>query len=66
MGPAAGVARRLKGRQHRLPHFRRFLQGGGGVIQVDHGLTTFPACSNFSAMTYIFVTPPTASRSVRP
>ena len=66
MGPTAGVARRLKGRQHRLPHFRRFLQGGGGVIQVDHGLTTFPACSSFSAMAYIFVTPPTANFSVRP
>ena len=42
------------------------MQGGCGVIKVDHGLTTFPAFSIFSAMTYILVTPPTASFSVMP
>ena len=37
--------------------------GGGGIIKIDHGLMTFPAAESFSAMTYIFVTPPTASVS---
>ena len=66
MCPASGVARRLQSRKHRLPHHRRLLQRGGGMIEVDHGLTTFPAFSIFSAMTYIFVTVPMRSFSVRP
>ena len=66
MRPASGVARRLQSRKHRLPHHRRLLQRGGGMIEVDHGLTTFPAFSIFSAMTYIFVTVPMRSFSVRP
>ena len=59
MGSTARVARCLQRIQHRLPHFRGLVQGGCGVIKVDHGLTTFPAFSIFSAMTYIFVTLPT-------
>ena len=66
MRPAARIARMFQRIQHGLPHAGRLLQGGGGVVEVDHGLTTFPAFSIFSAMTYIFVTPPTASFSVRP
>ena len=66
MRPTARIARMFQCIQHGLPHAGRLLQGGGGVVEVDHGLTTFPAFSIFSAMTYIFVTPPTASFSVRP
>ena len=66
MGSTARVARCLQSIQHRLPHLRGLVQGGRGVIKVDHGLTTFPAFSIFSAMTYILVTPPTASFSVMP
>ena len=66
MGSTARVARCLQSIQHRLPHLRGLMQGGCGVIKVDHGLTTFPAFSIFSAMTYILVTPPTASFSVMP
>ena len=66
MGSTARVARCLQSIQHRLPHLRGLVQGGCGVIKVDHGLTTFPAFSIFSAMTYILVTPPTASFSVMP
>ena len=66
MGTTARVAPMGQCVQHSLPHAGRFLQGGGRVVEVDHGLTTFPAVSIFSAMTYIFVTPPTASCSVRP
>ena len=66
MRPAARIARMFQCIQHSLAHAGRLLQGGSGVVEVDHGLTTFPAFSIFSAMTYIFVTPPTASFSVRP
>ena len=66
MRPAARIARMFQCIQHSLAHAGQLLQGGGGVVEVDHGLTTFPAFSIFSAMTYIFVTPPTASFSVRP
>ena len=66
MRPAARVARMFQCIQHSLAHAGRLLQGGSGVVEVDHGLTTFPAFSIFSAITYIFVTPPTASFSVRP
>ena len=66
MGTTARVAPMGQCVQHSLPHAGRLLEGGGGVVKVDHGLTTFPAVSIFSAMTYIFVTPPTASCSVRP
>ena len=64
--PAPGVARRAQGIHHGLLHLRRLAQSGGRVVQVDHGLTTFQAWVSFSAMTYILVTPPTASFSVRP
>ena len=66
MGTTARVSPMGQCIQHSLPHAGRLLKGSGGVIKVDHGLTTFPAVSIFSAMTYIFVTPPTASCSVRP
>ena len=66
MRPAARIARMFQCIQHSLAHTGRLLQGGSGVVEVDHGLTTFPAFSIFSAMMYIFVTPPTASFSVRP
>ncbi len=66
MGSTARVARCLQSIQHRLPHLRGLVQSGCGVVKVDHGLTTFPAFSIFSAMTYILVTPPTASFSVMP
>ena len=36
------------------------------IAHINHGFTTFPAPSIFSAMTYMLVTPPTASFSVRP
>ena len=66
MGTTARVSPMGQCIQHSLPHAGRLLKGSGGVIKVNHGLTTFPAVSIFSAMTYIFVTPPTASCSVRP
>ena len=66
VGTAAGVARCLQRFQHRFAYHRRFLQRGSRIVEVDHGLTTFPAFSIFSAMTYIFVTVPTCSFSVRP
>ena len=66
MGAASGVACRVQCLQNSLFHLRRFMQGGGCVVQIDHGFTTFPACVSFSAMVYMLVTLPTASFSVRP
>ena len=63
---APGVPRRLQRFQHGLSHNGRLFQGRSGIVKVDHGLTTFPAFSIFSAMTYIFVTLPTWTFSVRP
>ena len=66
MGAPAAVAVVIHGRGHRLCHTGRLGAGGGGVVQVDHGLMTFPALARASTMAYIFVTPPTASFSARP
>ena len=44
------------GRLHRLG----LSEGGGGVVQIDHGLMTFPAAASVSAMAYILVMLPTA------
>ena len=63
---AARVARCLQSFQHSLPYLRRFMKSRRGIVQINHGLTTFPAPSIFSAITYMLVTPPTASFSVRP
>ena len=66
MGPPTAVAKALHRPQHRLGHPRRLGPGGGGIIQIDHGLITFPAVARRSTISYILVTPPTARRSVRP
>ena len=66
MCAAPGVACCVQCLQNSLLHLRRFMQGGGCVVQIDHGFTTFPACVSFSAMVYMLVTLPTASFSVRP
>ena len=66
MGAPAAVAVAFHGGRHSLRHTGRLGTGGGGVIQIDHGLMTFPAPASFSTMVYILVTEPTASCSVRP
>ena len=66
MGAPAAVAVRLHGGYYRLRHAGGLGAGGGGVIQIDHGLMTFPAPASFSTMEYMLVTEPTASFSVRP
>ena len=66
MGTAAGVACGVQGVQNGGVYFLRFVQRGGSIVQIDHGLTTFPAWVSFSTMAYMFVTLPTASFSVRP
>ena len=66
MNAPAAVAVRFHGGHHSLRHAGRLRAGGGGVIQIDHGLMTFPAPASFSTMEYILVTEPTASFSVRP
>ena len=66
MGAPAAVAVAFHGGRHSLRHTRRLGTGGGGVIQIDHGLMTFPAPASFSTIVYILVTEPTASCSVRP
>ena len=63
---APGIACCMQRLQNSLFHLRRFMQGGSCVIQIDHGVTTFPACVSFSAMVYMLVTLPTASFSVSP
>ena len=63
---APGIASRMQCLHNRLLHLRRFMQGGGCVVKINHGFTTFPACVSFSAMVYMLVTLPTASFSVRP
>ena len=66
VGTASRVARRAQSVQHGLFHLQRFVQSGGGIVQIDHGFTTLPAWVSFSTMVYILVTLPTASFSVRP
>ena len=66
MGAPAAVAVLRHGGDDRLRHARRLWPGGGGIVQVDHGLMTFPAFASVSTMAYMLVTPPTASLSARP
>ena len=66
MGAPAAVAPGHHGRCHRLRHAGRLGPGSGRVIQIDHGLMTFPAPASVSTMVYMLVTDPTASLSVRP
>jgi len=66
VGTPAAVAQTAQRRRNRLRHLGRLAQGGGRVVQIDHGLTTREAPASFSTMEYILVTPPTASLSVRP
>ncbi len=66
VAPPAAVSVGGQGFQHGLGHGGGLGPGGGGVVQVDHGLTTWPAPASFSTMEYILVTLPTASSSVRP
>ena len=47
-------------------HLLRLVQRCGGIIKVYHGFITLAALASVSTITYIFVTPPTASLSVRP
>ena len=63
---APGIASRMQCLHNSLFHLRWFMQGGGCVVKINHGFTTFPACVSFSAMVYMLVTLPTASFSVRP
>ena len=66
MDAPAAVAAGGHGLRHRLRHAGRLGAGGGGVVQIDHGLITLAAPANFSTMAYILVAEPTASFSVRP
>ena len=66
MGPPSAVAPGIHGLQNRPGYPGGLGAGGGGVIQVDQGFTTFPAPASFSTMVYILVTVPTRSFSVRP
>ena len=66
MGAPAAVAPAVHGCRHSLCHSGGLRPGSGGVVQVDHGLTTFPAPASFSTMVYMLVTAPTASFSVKP
>ena len=63
---AADVAQRAQRLAHRAHHALRTAERCGGVVEIDHGFTTRSACVSFSTMSYMFVTPPTASCSVRP
>ena len=47
-------------------HTVGLFQGGGGVVQIDHGRMTFAAEVSFSTMTYILVMVPTACLPSRP
>ena len=60
VGAAGAVAQGGHGRHHRVDHRLGLLAGGGGVVQIDHGLMTFPAAASVSAMAYILVMLPTA------
>ena len=62
----AAVAPAVHGRRHRIRHAGGLGPGSGGVVQIDQGLTTFPAPASFSTMEYMLVTDPTANLSVRP
>ena len=66
MDATAAVAVRLHGLRHRLRHAGGLWAGGGGIVQVDHGLITLDAPASFSTMAYILVAEPTANLSVRP
>ena len=63
---AAAVAVCVHCLRHCLRHAGGFGTGGGGIVQIDHGLITFFAPASFSAMAYMLVALPTASFSVRP
>ena len=62
---ARAVAKAPHGLHHRVDDLRRLSQRGRRVVQIDHGRTTRSAPLIFSTMTYIFVTSPTASFSLR-
>ena len=63
---APGVAERRHGPHDRVDDAGGLAQRRGCVVEIDHGFTTRSACVSFSTMSYMFVTPPTASCSVRP
>ena len=60
VGATGTVAQGGHSRHHRVDHRLGLLAGGGGVVQIDHGLMTFPAAASVSAMAYILVMLPTA------
>ncbi|MPN04078.1 hypothetical protein SDC9_151314 [bioreactor metagenome] len=62
----ATVAKLLQRGQDCLSHRRGLGPGRSCVVQINHGLTTFPACASVSTISYIFVTLPTSSLSVSP
>ena len=66
MRPAARISRMFQCIQHSLAHAGRLLQGGGGVVEVDHRFTKRSAWVRISAMRYMLVMLPTASFSFRP
>ena len=66
MGTPPAVAPLIHGRRHGLPNGRGLGAGGGGIVQIDHGLMTRAAPASFSTMVYILVTLPTHSFSVNP
>ncbi|MPM49757.1 hypothetical protein SDC9_96488 [bioreactor metagenome] len=61
VGAPTAVAKALQRSQNGLSHCGRLGPGGSGVIQIDHGLITFPALASVSTISYILVTLPTAS-----
>ena len=60
VGATGTVAQGGHSRHHRVDHRLGLLAGGSGVVQIDHGLMTFPAAASVSAMAYILVMLPTA------
>ena len=60
------VAQVAHGLHHRLGHTGGLLEGGGGVIEVNHRVTNRSAVVRISAMRYMLVTLPMASLSFRP
>ena len=67
MCAARTVSKAVHGLHHRVDDLRRLPQRGRRIVEIDHlhGRTMRSAPLIFSTMTYIFVTSPTASFSLR-
>lgn len=62
----AGIAHLIQGFYYGFFYAVRLLKGRGCIVKINHGLMSFDAPAMVSAITYMFVTSPTFSFSVRP